>query len=63
MACLYYVTRYQFNVDAQAFEMGREPPRYLHISMADNDWRVSQHPRIEPFHAAVVPKEPTLEYL
>ena len=32
VACLYYVTRYQFNVDAQAFDLVREPPRYPHIS-------------------------------
>jgi len=59
--CLYYATHYQFKVDAQAFDLVREPPRYLHISRADKDWLVNQHPRIEPFHAAVVPKEPTPE--
>jgi len=59
--CLYYSMHYQFKVDAQAFDLVRVPPRYLHISRADKDWLVSQHPRIEPFPAAVVPKETTPE--
>ena len=50
-------THYQFKVDAQAFDLVRKPLRYFHISRADKDWLVSQHPRIEPFHAAVVPKK------
>ena len=59
--CLYYATHYQFKVDGQALDLVMEPPRYLHISRADKDWLASQHPRIEPFPAAVVPKEPTAE--
>ena len=59
--CLYYATHYQFKVDAQAFDLVMEPPRYLHISRAYKDWLVSQHPRIEPFPPAVAPKEPTPE--
>ena len=55
---LYYATHYQFKVDAQAFDLVMEFPRYLHISREDKDWLVIQHPRIEPFPAAVVPKEP-----
>ena len=38
--CLYYATHYQFKVDAQAFDLMTEHPRYLHISMADPDWLV-----------------------
>ena len=59
--CLYYATHYQFKVDAQAFDLVRESHRYIHISRADKDWIVSQHPRIEPFPAAEVSKDPTPE--
>ena len=44
--CLYYAAHYQFKVDVQAFDLVREPPRYLPISRADKDWLVSEHPRI-----------------
>ena len=59
--CHYYAMHYQFKVDAQAFDLVREPTRYLHISISGKDWLVSQHPQIERFPAAVVPKEPTPE--
>ena len=35
LACLYYSTHYHFKVDAQAFDLVMEPPRYLHIPRAD----------------------------
>ena len=35
--CLYYATDDQFKVDAQAFDLVRKPPRYLHNSRADKD--------------------------
>jgi len=58
---VYYATHYQFKAGVQLFDLVREPPMYLHISRADTDWLVSQHRRIEPSNAAVVPKKPTLE--
>ena len=61
VGCLFYATHYQFNADAKMFDLVMEPHRYLDISIEEPDSLVSQHPRIEPSHAAVVPKELTPE--
>ena len=45
--CLYYVTHHQFKVDAQAFDVVMELPRYIHIAKANPEWLISKHPREE----------------